>query len=341
MTDPKRRSVLQTISMLAVGSQALVKTRSVKAAVDEATHSVAGWPEMSYRNLGRTGFKGSRLVFGCGAALSRNQASDLLEPALQAGVNVFDVGFRDYYDDAEKNLAPFLKKHGEKIFLISKAMLPIDLDWNQEIDLATARRAASGWSKRLDDSLKEMQVDHVDAYYIMASNNVSVVRNDELYEAFSAAKQAGKVSHWGLSAHQNTENVLTAAAATGRYSLAQIAITPAGWYDWIEKGIVDDGKKMTDLKAVLDAARNAGMGLIGMKAGRYLAGRRFLGWGNPDAYDEFYDEKLMAARLTPFQRSYAFVLANGLDAVNADMQVWQHFRENHLAATEAQVKYFV
>ena len=336
VAEVKRRSFLQTLSMLAVGSQALVRTGNVRAAVDEATLSSQGFPKMEYRTLGRTGFKGSRLIFGCGAALSRGRATKLLEPALEAGVNVFDVGFRDYYDDAEMHLAPFLKRHRDDIFLISKAYIPSDIEWDEEITLGQARQAAAGWLKFMEGSLKEMQVEHVDAYYMMAANNVSVVASDEMYEAFLRAKQAGKVSYWGVSTHQNAESVLLTAAATGRYDLAQIAITPAGWYDWIDKGILDDGKSMEDLAAVLQAAKEAGIGLIGMKAGRFLAGRRFLGWGNPDAFDEHYDDKLLAAKLTTFQRSYAYVLAHGMDAVNADMQVWQHFRENYIAATEAQ-----
>ena len=173
----------------------------------------------------------------------------------------------------------------------------------------------------------------------MAANNVELVRSEEVHEAFLAAKSAGKVSHYGLSTHENAENVLLAATGTGWYSLAQIAITPAGWYDWASRSMVDDGKSMKDLRPVLDAARNAGIGLIGMKAGRYIAGRRFLGWGKPDAFNEHYDPALLVAPLTAFQRSYAYVLAHGLDAVNADMQVWKHMRENVAAATSAQ-RYF-
>ena len=340
MTDIKRRSLLQTFSALALGTTALVKTGSIQAARDEATQSVSGWPDMQYRKLGKTGFNGSRLVFGCGAALSRGQANNLLEPAFESGINVFDVGYSNYYDDAEKNLAPFLKKHGDDIFVISKANPEIELDWDAEIKTATARQAAKNWSNFLDRSLTELGVEHVDAYYQMAANNVSMIRSDEMFEAFSKAKQAGKVDHWGISTHQNAENVLLAAADSGRYSLAQIAITPAGWYDWKDKDILDDGKSMIDLRDVLDAARNAGIGLIGMKAGRFIAGRRFLGWGDPDAFNEHYDEDLLQAKLSAFQRSYAYVLANGLDAVNADMQSWQHFRENHLAATEVSERYF-
>lgn len=335
MTDIKRRSLLQTISMLGVGGSALVKTGSLRAAVDEATQSVADWPAMTYRTLGKTGFEGSRLVFGCGAALSRGQAVNLLEPALAAGINVFDVGFRSYYDDAEKNLGAFLNKHRDEIFLISKAMVG-DVGRDDEISAAEAKAYADNWLKAVDNSLREMGVDHMDAYYLMAANNTTLVRSDEMGAAYEQARAAGKVSHFGISTHEDAEGVLLAAAETGWYSLAQIAITPAGWYDWSSKSILDDGKNMQDLQSVLQAARNAGIGLIGMKAGRHLAGRSWFGWGNPDAYDEYYTPEQMQARLSAFQRSYAYVLANGLDAVNADMQVWQHLRENFIAATKAQ-----
>ncbi len=77
-----------------------------------------------------------------------------------------------------------------------------------------------------------------------------------------------------------------------------------------------------------------------MKAGRHLSGRQFFGWGSPDAYDRYYDGTVMKSKLNSFQKSYSYVLANGLDAVNADMQVWQHLRENFVAATTAQA-YFV
>ena len=116
-----RRSMLGRASAIAIGGSALLRTGSLSAAVEEAKQSVAGWPKMTYRTLGNTGFEGSRLVFGCGGALAQNRALHLLEPALEAGVNVFDSGYRGYYRDAEVRLAPFLKAHRDEIFLISKA----------------------------------------------------------------------------------------------------------------------------------------------------------------------------------------------------------------------------
>ncbi len=331
-----RRRFLRLMAAVGVGGQALLHSRDMKAAVLAAKDSVGEappTPPMTYRKLGRTNHEASRLVFGCGAALSRQPNEPLLDAAFDAGINVFDVGFREYYKDAEKNLAPFLKRKRDDIFLISKAFIPLEIEPHDEITVAQAKQGAAGWRQFMDRSLGELQVDAVDAYYLMASNNVSVVGNEEIHRVFEDAKQAGKVKHLGLSTHQNAHKVLETAIESGRFDLAMLAITPAGWYDWIDKGLLPDSPPMKDLRPLLDRARASGMGLIGMKAGRYLAGRKFLGWGKKDAFDAHYGPELLQARLSAFQRSYAFVLEHGLDCVNADMQNLAHLHENLVAAT--------
>jgi len=337
-----RRRFLEILAVLGVGSQTLLRSGDVRAAVEAAQQAFEAGeatPAMQYRRLGRTGFRASRLVFGCGAALSRGPRDALLEAAFEAGVNVFDVGFRGYYDDAERNLAPFLKRHRDRVFLISKAMVQVDAEPDEEVGVSQARKAAQGWLAALDASLGELGVERVDAYYLMASNNPALVGSDEIYRAFQKARDAGKVGHLGLSTHQNAERVLETAMQTGWYDLAMIAVTPAGWYSWEDKTILPGSKPMRALEPLLARARASGMGLIGMKAGRYLAGRRFLGWAKPKAFDAHYDPKFLKAKLSAFQRSYAYVLAHGLDAVNADMQSLPVLREN-LAAVEASSRYF-
>jgi aryl-alcohol dehydrogenase-like predicted oxidoreductase len=333
-----RRRFLKGLAMLTVGGRTLLQSGDARAALDAArtlARADIAWPEMSHRTLGRTGWNASRLVFGCGAALSRQPREDLLEAAFESGINVFDVGFRGYYRDAEKNLAPFLKRHRDQVFLISKAMPARDVEPGDALSTARRREAASNWTQQMDASLRELGVDKLNAYYLMASNNVDLVGSDEVRSAFEAAKKAGKVEHLGLSTHQNAERVLDTAVRSGAYSLAMIAITPAGWYDWADKTILKGSQPMKDLQPVLARARAAGMGLIGMKAGRYLAGRKFLGWGKPDAFDDFYSEDFLKSGLSPYQRSYAFVLAHGLDAVNADMQSLAHLQENVAAAVSS------
>jgi hypothetical protein len=129
-------------------------------------------------------------------------------------------------------------------------------------------------------------------------------------------------------------------ADTGWYSLVQIAVTPAGWYDYTQGAVLPASPPMAALRPALDRARAAGIGLIGMKAARYLSGR-WLGFGpdRPTAFDAHYDREFLSASLSPFQRSYAFVLAHGLDAVNADSQSLEHLREN-FTATATSERYF-
>lgn len=333
-----RRLFLKLLAMIGISGPALISSRPSHA--DEGKDlSVKAWPEMAYQTLGRTGFKGSRLVFGCGAALSKGQAVHLLEPAFNAGVNVFDVGYSEYYGDAEKNLGPFIKTRRDDIFVISKAPVA-DLDPEDEITVQQAREAASYWLKQMDGSLRALGTDHVDAYYLMALNNTGIIRSEEIYNAFTKAKAAGKTSYLGLSTHENAEAVLMTAAETGWYDLAQIAITPAGWYDWNNKSILKGTAEMKALRPTLDKARAAGIGLIGMKAGRHLAGRWYTFGGSPDVYDKYYNDKMMAAKLSEFQRSYAFVLEHGLDAVNADSQNFAILAENFYATATSKT-YFV
>src|SRR5690606_15390125 len=230
-----RRRLIRWAAMAAVAGQTLARSGSLRAALWEARESDAlasPWPAMTYRTLGRTGHRASRLVFGCGAALSSRRRDELLETAFDAGINVFDVGFKHYYDDAERNLAPFLKRRRGQVFLISKAIVPGEFGPGDPITASQARTAAAGWARLLDESLAELEVDHVDAYYLMASNNPALITSDEIHRAFERARDAGKVRFLGLSTHQNAQAVLEAATASERFDLAMIAITPGGWYDW-------------------------------------------------------------------------------------------------------------
>jgi len=324
-----RRLFLKLLAVLGIGGPALMSSRAALADDDEDL-SVEGWPEMAYQTLGRTGFEGSRLVFGCGAALSRGQVAHVLGPAVEAGVNVFDVGYSSYYGDAEKHLGKFMKNRRDDLFIISKAPVGA-VDADDKITVQRAKEAASFWLRELDTSLQQLNAEHVDAYYLMASNNTGIIRSEEIYDAFLKAKQAGKTTFFGLSSHENAEGVLMAAAETGWYDLAQIAITPAGWYDWNNKRILEGSADMVALQPLLAKARAAGIGLIGMKAGRHLAGRWYTLGGSSGAYDKYYSKQMMSAQLSEFQRSYAYVLEHGLDAVNADSQSFEMFAENFYA----------
>jgi hypothetical protein len=98
-----RRRFLQALAMISVGGRALLDSGDARAAMNAARDVARAdivWPEMTYRKLGRTGWNSSRLVFGCGAALTGRRRDSLLDAAFDAGINTFDVGFSGYYRDA-------------------------------------------------------------------------------------------------------------------------------------------------------------------------------------------------------------------------------------------------
>lgn len=290
---------------------------------------------MHYTKLGRTNFMCSRLVFGCGAALAGGKAVRLLDRAYEAGINFYDVGSNVYYKGSEKHLAPFYNAHRGEVWVSSKAplRLPEGYQEGQPLTSAQGKEVAEYWTKLLNASLTDLNAEYVDAYYLMAVGDPAFVRCEALYEAFLAAKQAGKVGYFGVSTHKNAQVVLDAMVEMGWYDLAMIAITPAGWYDWDSKSILEGTPPMTELRGTLDRARAAGIGLVGMKAARFMAGGMAGGKNDTTAFDRFYGEALLQSPLSPFQRSYAYVLQHGLDVVNSDMQNFDHFEAN-LAAIQ-------
>lgn len=327
----ERRKFLKQLALVGVGGKALLSTGSVKAAVETADHTrMKEWPEMTYKTLGRTGFNASRLVYGCGAALSRKRADRTLNAAFDRGVNVYDVGTSRYYGFAQRHLAEFAVTHRDDIFLVTKDF--VDADRNANPSVEETKALAQQWIGRLDACLEELQQEHVDAYYIMGANNPHLIDREEFYNAFLAAKKAGKVSYFGFSTHDRAEVLLEKATQTGWYDLAMLAITPGGWYDWASKDLVGESPNLIALKPVLDRAREAGIGLVGMKAARILAGRMFGGRGKMSMFDEFYNDDITKRNFSAFQRSYGYVLAHGMDVVNSDIGSFDILEENFVAA---------
>lgn len=323
-TSINRREFIKLLTVSAVGGKAILFQEK---------------PPMTYRKLGRTGFMSSRLVFGGGAALAGGKAVRLLDRALEAGINHFDLGSNVYYRGAERSFAPFLKINRRKIWVASKAPLMIRVKPEDTITVEQAKSAAASWTKLMDASLKDLGIDYIDLYYLMAADNPSLISSEEINNAFLTAKKAGKVGYFGLSTHKNAHKVLETAIKTGWYDVAMLGITPAGWYDWEARDLLSGTPVLKELEALLKKARTAGIGLVGMKTVRHLAPKSAMGKADPSAFDKYYHKNFMSSPLTPFQRAYAYVLEHGLDVVNADMQNFKHLEENIIAAATSH-KYF-
>ncbi len=339
---PLNRRNFIHLSTAAIAGPALLSATDSEASVQSQSDSPIRneRPSMTYRKLGRTNIMSSRLVFGCGAALAGGKSVRLLDRAFEAGINHYDIGSNIYYKESERTLAPFMKAHRDEVWVVSKAPVsPVPIKPDDSITVDQAKSLAAFWTKLLNASLKDLQTEYIDAYYLMAVNNPAVIKSEEIHKAFLDAKSAGKVGYFGLSTHENAAKTMDAAIETGWYDLAMIGITPAGWYDWTTKELAKDTPPLTDLQPLLKKARDAGIGLIGMKTVRYLAPMSSLGKGDVSAFDGVYDGEFKSSPLNPFQRAYAYSLEHGLDVVNADMQNFKHLEENIVAAATSE-KYF-
>ena len=311
-SDLDRREFIKMTAATAVGGGALAQ--ALEAA--ERVAQVSGEPihrnvreGMTYRRLGATNWMSSRLVFGCGAALTGGKAVRLLHQAFEAGINYYDTGRP--YGDSESQLAPFLKAHRGDIWVVSKAA---HMGWpDKRVRPDEGVKAAQLYTEQLEESLRALKTDYIDAYMIMGIEDEGFVRNEDLYGAFIKAREAGKVGHYGLSAHTNVQRVLGAAAKTGWYDLAMVSVTPAGWYEHGVDGPAEGYPTLAELAPVFETARQAGIGLVAMKAARLIES------ADSTQFDRYYSDDLLAAPLSAQQRSYVHVLRNGLDVANSHM----------------------
>jgi len=337
-----RREFNKLLTVASLGSPLFLRSSSKgsesKSVTDDLIHRNER-PTMTYCKLGRTNYMSSKLVFGAGAALREGKSVRLLERSFEAGINHYDTGFEDSYKGSEESLAPFLARHKQEIWVASKAALRIENKPGEAVTLDQIKSAAKSWVINLDKSLKNLKTDYIDAYYLMMLNNPEIVQREELYNTFLEAKSAGKVGFFGLSTHENAEKVLEAAIATGWYDIVTPGITPAGWYDWNTKELAKDTPKLTELKPLFKKAKQAGIGLVGMKTARYIAPMDSLGKGDPNAFDPIYDDAFTRADLNPYQRAIVFVLEHGLDVVVSDMQNFEHLEDNIVACANSH-KYF-
>lgn len=336
-----RREFNKSLVSVAVGAPFLLsgdlipKTIKVQDQLDRRNQR----PSMTYRKLGRTNFMSSRLVFGCGAALAGGKAVRLLDHAFEAGINYYDLGSESVYKGSEKSFVPFMKTNRENIWVTSKG--PID-DSLQDDPVSTeqAKEAAGIWTNLLDQSLKDLQTDYVDGYFLMNIKSPTLISSEEIYRAFLDARSAGKVGHFGLATHKNAGKVLETAIRTGWYDVVMAGVTPAGWYDWSTRELEKETPSLATLQPLLKKARDSGIGLIGMKAARLIAPLSSAGKGDETVFDTYYNSKFLETPLNPFQRSYVYLLENGLDVVNADMQNYTHLEENIEAVANSE-KYFI
>ncbi|CAM5432620.1 aldo/keto reductase [Streptomyces pilosus] len=151
---------------------------------------------MQYRTLGRTGVQVSTLAlgamnFGAIGRTTQDEATALVDAALEAGVNLIDTADRYSGGQSEEMVGKAIAGRRDDIVLATKATMPMGEERNHK-----------GGSRRwlvtaLEDSLRRLGVDHVDLYQMHRWDPET--SDEETLSALTDLQRAGKIRYFGSS----------------------------------------------------------------------------------------------------------------------------------------------
>lgn len=205
-----------------------------------------------YRTLGHTGERISCIGMGGfhlgKPALGEKEAIKLIHSGLDSGINFLDNSW-DYNNGAsEKRMGKALKQGGyrERAFLMTK------------IDGRTKETAA----KQIDESLKRLQVDHVDLlqfHEIVRFDDADRIFGDDgAIEAALAARAAGKTRYIGFTGHKDPHIHLYTLEVGDQYDFQ---------FDAVQMPInVMDAHFRSFEQCVLPELARRNIGVLGMKS---------------------------------------------------------------------------
>jgi len=203
------------------------------------------------RTLGRTGEKVSMIGLG-GSHIGKPKLSDtdaikIIRTAIDSGLTFMDNSW-DYNDGVSETRVGKALKDGyrQKAFVMTK------------VDGRTKEEAA----KQIDQSLKRLQVDHIDLL-----QHHEVIRFDDpdrifakggAMEAFLDAKRAGKIRYIGFTGHKDPHIHLYMLETAKKHNFH---------FDTVQMPLnLMDAHFRSFEKAVVPVAVSEGIGILGMKS---------------------------------------------------------------------------
>ncbi|MGT2965463.1 aldo/keto reductase [Streptococcus acidominimus] len=172
------------------------------------------------QELGKTGLEVSRIALGCMrmANLDDKAAQEVVKTALEQGITFFDHA--DIYGGgaSERRFAAAMKSLGldrEGIILQSKCGIRKGyFDFSKE-HIVTA----------VDGILSRLETDYLDVLALHRPD--ALLEPEEVAEAFSALKKAGKVRHFGVSNHNTYQIELLQSYLEEPLAVNQLQLSPA------------------------------------------------------------------------------------------------------------------
>jgi len=185
--------------------------------------------KLDYRTLGRTGLKVTTLGFGC---MITSDAS-VIERAADIGINYFDTARGYQHGNNERMVGAALGARRKQIVLSTKSHAP----------------DKQGLLSDLDTSLRELNTDFVDIWYLHAKGNPAEI-HDDMIEAQQLAKRQGKIRFAGVSTHGGQTELLPWLAQKGVFDVVLTS------YNFTMDA---------NMEQAIATAAKSGIGVVGMK----------------------------------------------------------------------------
>jgi aryl-alcohol dehydrogenase-like predicted oxidoreductase len=269
---------------------------------------------MKYRRLGSTGLKVSRLILGCGNfggigsapafyGMGENEAHafELMDRALDAGINVFDTADAYGGGRSEAFIGRWLKTKGshvrDRLVLSSKVFNPVGPGPN---DRGLSR---GHLLRQIEASLSRLQTDRLDMYLIHEPDPDTPL--EETLVALNDLVRTGKVLYAGAS---NIEAWRLARA------LGISAMRGLARFDWVQSSysLLDRAQEREMFPLCADAR-------VGFTAFSPLAG----GWltGKYRAVGQYPEGSRMTLRPEPYRHLERDAVFRGLAALTDEARV--------------------
>jgi len=221
---------------------------------------------MQYRIMGRTGVQVSALAlgamnFGAIGRTGQDEATAIVDAALEAGINVIDTADMYGSGESEEIVGKAIAGRRDDLVLATKATMPMGDERNH-------RGGSRRWLvTALDDSLRRLGVDHVDLYQIHRWDPTT--SDEETLSALTDLQRAGKIRYFGSSTFPAYRIVQAQWAAREHHLSRYVTEQPS--YSILQRGIESH---------VLPVTEEYGMGVLawsplasGWLSGAVRAGR--------------------------------------------------------------------
>jgi predicted aldo/keto reductase-like oxidoreductase len=217
--------------------------------------------------------------------------------ALRFGVNYIDAA--DCYSNGrcETSVAAFHQraKNRKDLWITSKSDL----------------HDPAGFTRRLDESLKQLQTDYIDMYYLHGLNDARYL-SPEMAQAADAAKKAGKIRHFGFSCHDG--NVVE-------------LLNKASGLPWVDSIMFRYNFRQygnAELNKAIDACAKSNIGLIAMKT-----------QGSEASFQDAWKKFEQTGKWNKYQAVLKAVWADQrIAAAVSHMDTFEKLRDNIGAATD-------